>query len=70
MPRLRALTDWSGRKKGEQWDASDDEARILCALDLPGGRKAELVDRVMTAADNPELTEKGRYARRDMRVQK
>jgi hypothetical protein len=76
VPKIRALTEWSGRKAGEVWDATDDDARLLCASDLPGGQKAEYVDRVMRAVDSPlvqsqpqQPSEKRRYMRRDMQAQ-
>jgi hypothetical protein len=71
MPRLRALTSWAGRSAGDEFDASDEDARLLCAADLPGGPKAEIIDRVMQAADSA-LTgpDKRRYLRRDLRAQK
>jgi hypothetical protein len=77
MPRLRALTDWADRKRGDEWNASDDDARLLTACDLPGGAKAELVDRSMTPAEserqtpaepNPPVDPKRRYLRRDMQA--
>jgi hypothetical protein len=58
MPRVRALTSWADRKAGEEFDASDADARVLCAADLPGGQKARLVDRSMKAAEpEPEPDE-------------
>jgi len=70
MPRIRALQDYVGRRKGEEFDASDEDARILCAPDLPGGQKCERVNmRAMTAEDSPIVeSRRGRYARRDMRA--
>lgn len=79
MPRLRALTSWADRKQGDEWDAPDEVARLLCAPDLPGGQKAEIVDRAMKAVDSPPSVEatpiddptppKRRYMRRDLRAQ-
>jgi hypothetical protein len=80
MPRLKALTSWAGRVAGEEFDASDSDARVLCALDLPGGPKAIAVDdRAMRAESAPEVPkqpsapeaapEKRRYMRRDLRAQ-
>lgn len=81
MPQLRALQPWADRKQGEVFDASDEDARILCAPDLPGGQKAERLDAArieaaaMTAEEAPALVQpagpskKGRYMRRDMRAQ-
>ena len=79
MPRLRALTSSAGRKAGEEFDASDSDARILCAKDAFGGPKAELVDRAMRAAESPLVKQepskdetiagKRRYLRRDLRAQ-
>jgi len=71
MPRIRALQDFVGRRKGEEFEASEEHARILCAPDLPGGQKCERVEvRAMTATDSPSIVEsrRGRYARRDMRA--
>lgn len=79
MPRLRALTSWSGRKAGEEFDASDTDARLLCATDALGGQKATLVDRAMRAEQSPPkeapsadetVARKRQYLRRDMRAQK
>jgi hypothetical protein len=86
MPRLRALTSWADRRQGDEWDATDADARVLCACDLPGGQKAELVDRVMrpTRSESPRVestqdesppapkqqTDKRRYLRRDLRAQR
>lgn len=69
MPRLRALMSWSGRKRGDEWDATDEEARIL-TVDLPGGRRAEFVEtRVMNTDDESALVpQRGRYNRRDQRA--
>lgn len=83
MPRLKALTSWADRKAGDEFDASDADARLLCAPDLPGGQKAYLVDRAMRAADptaDPEpikaapvpakdRPDRRRYLRRDLRAQ-
>jgi hypothetical protein len=79
MPRLRALQSSSIRKAGEEFDASDDEARLLCAPDALGGQKAVLVDRAMRAEEtppppspaksDPAPPEKRRYLRRDLRAQ-
>ena len=77
MPIIRALTSWSGRKEGEEWDASAEDARILCAPDLPGGPKAQYVDRAMqaeqakpaAAPSESQPQEKRRYLRRDMQAQ-
>jgi hypothetical protein len=78
MPKIRALTSWADRQAGEEWDASYTDAALLCTPDLPGGQKAEYVDRAMTAAE-PQQTktdsppaqgqpEKRRYQRRDLRA--
>jgi len=77
MPRIRAITEWADRKIGDEFDVSDEYARILCTPDLPGGQKAEYVDRAMQAVEQhqpeppapPEPPEKRRYMRRDMRAQ-
>jgi len=76
MPRVRAITEWADRKMGEEFDVSDEHARVLCAPDLPGGQKAEYVDRAMRPVEQsqaqPEPTsapEKRRYMRRDMQAQ-
>jgi len=76
MPRLRALTEWADKKVGDEFDATDEHARILCAPDLPGGQKAEYLDRAMRAVEQPQpqateppATEKRRYMRRDMQAQ-
>lgn len=78
MPRLRALTSWADRKAGEEFEASDADARLLCATDAIGGQKAKLVDRAMRAADEappPQTSSeqtieaKRRYLRRDLRAQ-
>ena len=82
MPRLRALTSWSGRQAGEIFEASDTDARILCARDGIGGQRAERVlDRALeptepTTQERSEptqspskQTEKRRYLRRDLRAQ-
>jgi hypothetical protein len=77
MPKVRALTSWAGRKAGDEWDASDEDARILCAPDLPGGQRAEYLDRAMRAANPPPTSaptasapqEKRRYLRRDLRAE-
>jgi hypothetical protein len=54
MPRLRALTAWADRRQGDEFDASDDDARVLCARDLPGGQKAErIADRAMRPVEPP-----------------
>jgi hypothetical protein len=75
MPRIRALTNWSGRKVGEEWDASEEDARLLCACDLVGGQRAEYTDRAMRAASSspapaaPQPSpDKKRYMRRDLRA--
>jgi hypothetical protein len=79
MPRLLALQSWSGRKAGEEFDASDADAKILCAPDGLGGYKARIATRDMRAGDplpaapaapveQPET--KRRYLRRDLRAQK
>jgi hypothetical protein len=81
MPRLRALTSWSGRKAGEEFDAADADARLLCAKDALGGQRAIIVDRAMRAVDKPiepkprqstdeVVDSKRRYLRRDMRPRK
>jgi hypothetical protein len=84
MPRLRALTSWADRKAGDEFEASDGDARLLCAADAIGGQKARIVDRAMapteprieptTAAENQKpsessKSEKRRYLRRDLRAQ-
>jgi hypothetical protein len=80
MPRLRALRSWADRKAGEEFDASDLEARLLCAPDGLGGQKATIADRSMKAAERsdppPEppapatkQQDKRRYLRRDLRAQ-
>jgi hypothetical protein len=65
MPLVRALTSWSGHRVGDEFEVSDTEARILTALDLPGGPKAVIVD-----IDEPIDLPKGFYRRRDMRARK
>ncbi len=81
MPKIRARTSWADRKTGDEFDVSDIEARILCAPDLPGGQKAEYVDRAMmavgqqqqTQSDSPPapgVPEKRRYQRRDLQAEK
>jgi hypothetical protein len=74
MPRIRAITDWSDRKAGDEFDVPEDYARILCTPDVAGGQKAEYVVRAMQAVEQqpqqPEpAPEKRRYMRRDMRAQ-
>jgi hypothetical protein len=79
MPRLRALKSWADRKTGDEFEASDSDARLLCAADAIGGQKATLVDRAMKAAEpQAELEppapaskqqDKRRYLRRDLRAQ-
>lgn len=81
MPRLRALTSWADRKQGDEFDASDADARLLCAADAIGGQKAVLVDRQLKPAESesqkesePESPankqpERRRYMRRDLRAQ-
>jgi hypothetical protein len=77
MPKIRALQNSSDRKAGDEWDATDEQARILTAADLPGGAKAEYVDRALRAVEPPQpqpkepdrSIEKRRYLRRDMRAQ-
>ena len=64
MPLVRALTSWSGHHEGDEFQVSDTEARILTALDLPGGPKAIVVD------DQPLELPKGFYRRRDMRAKR
>jgi hypothetical protein len=76
MPRIRALMNSSDHKAGDEWDASDEHARILCTPDVLGGQRAEYVDRAMRAIEpeqpkrptTPEA-EKRRYMRRDLRAQ-
>lgn len=79
MPRLRALRSSAERKAGEEFEASESDARLLCAPDALGGQKATLVDRSMRAAE-PETAKqppsadetiagKRRYLRRDLRAQ-
>jgi hypothetical protein len=79
MPKIRALTSWADRKAGDEWDASDTDARLLCAPDALGGPKAEYIDRSMmprqpTTPATPvapvSAPEKRRYQRRDMWAQK
>jgi hypothetical protein len=78
MPRLRALQSWAGRKAGDEFDASDADAKLLCAPDGLGGQKARILSRDMRAGDPPaaapatptEPQEKRRYLRRDLRAQK
>jgi hypothetical protein len=76
MPRLRALISSADRKAGDEFDATDEEAHFLCAPDLPGGQRAEYVDRAMrpvtlpgTAPRFEDAPEKHRYLRRDLRAQ-
>lgn len=76
MPRIRALTDSAEHKAGEEWDASELDARVLCAPDLPGGARAEYIDRAMKPVEAPTPAlpadappEKRRYMRRDLRAQ-
>ena len=47
MPHVRALTSWADRKVGDVFEATDDDARLLCAADAVGGRKAEVVGRAL-----------------------
>lgn len=80
MPIIRARTNWADRKTGDEFDVNEIEARILCAPDLPGGQKAEYVDRAMTAVEprqtqadspaTPGTPEKRRYQRRDLQADK
>ena len=79
MPRLRAIVSSANRKAGEEFDASESEAKLLTAADALGGQRAELVDRAMRASDEapkPQQTSdevvegKRRYLRRDMRARK
>jgi hypothetical protein len=79
MPRLRALQSWSGRKAGDEFDASDADAKLLCAPDGLGGQKARILSRDMRAGDPPPAPPstpaeppetKRRYLRRDLRAQK
>jgi hypothetical protein len=80
MPKIRARTSWADRKTGDEFDVNEIEATILCAPDLPGGQKAEYVDRAMTPvepqqtqADSPPAPgapEKRRYQRRDLQAEK
>jgi|SoiMetStandDraft_5_1073268.scaffolds.fasta_scaffold00116_13 hypothetical protein len=82
MPRLRALTSWADRREGDEWDAGDEDARILAAPDLPGGQKAVVIDRAMVAVDSEPPApaplppaapapqpDKRRYMRRDLRAE-
>lgn len=78
MPRLRALTSWSGRQAGEVFEASESDARVLCARDGIGGQRAERInDRALEPSKQPaeleppapKQTEKRRYMRRDLRAQ-
>jgi hypothetical protein len=81
MPRLRALKSWADRKAGEEFDATELDARLLCAADGLGGQKATIVDRSMQAAEpsappleppapaNKQQQDKRRYLRRDLRAQ-
>jgi hypothetical protein len=80
MPRLLALQSWTGRKAGEEFDASDADAKLLCAPDGLGGQKARVLSRDMRADDPPPAAApatpieqpetKRRYLRRDLRAQK
>jgi len=84
MPRLRALTSWADRKAGDEFEASDSDARLLSAADAIGGPKAKIIDRAMAPAEQriepatdsesqkpsePGKPEKRRYLRRDLRAQ-
>jgi hypothetical protein len=82
MPHVRAVTSWADRKVGDVFETSELEARLLCAADAVGGRKAELVDRALKPQPvesesrkqseppaPPPQTEKRRYMRRDLRAQ-
>ena len=84
MPRLLALKSWSGRKAGEEFDASDADAKLLCAPDGLGGQKARILTRAMRAGEAPAAPaapaeaapaeannpDRRRYLRRDLRAQK
>lgn len=74
MPLLRALTSSANRKAGEEFNASESEARLLCAKDGLGGQKAEFVRAELTPKQEPNNDEsiaaKRRYLRRDLRAQK
>jgi len=79
MPRLLALQSWSGRKAGDEFNASDADAKLLCAPDGLGGQKARILSRDMRADDPPPAATpapaeqpetKRRYLRRDLRAQK
>lgn len=79
MPRVRALTSWADRRAGDEFEATEADARLLCATDGIGGQRAELVDRALEAdkgkKTEPEApapdkqTDKRRYLRRDLRAQ-
>jgi hypothetical protein len=62
MKRVRALQSFTGRKKGEEFDLPDEEARILSAPDLIGGQKVAIIA-------TEETVKRGRYNRRDLRVE-
>jgi hypothetical protein len=74
MPRIRAITTWADHKLGDEFDVPEEYARILCAPDVPGGQKAEYLDRAMQPIEQPQqpqqpAPEKRRYMRRDMQAQ-
>lgn len=68
--RVRAIQPFGDHKIGDEFDLSEQAARILSARDLLGGQKVSIVDRVMRSDDDASsLTpSKGRYSRRDMRA--
>lgn len=81
MPRVRMLQTSSAHRRGDVFECTETEARILCASDGFGGPRAERVSgrteaRVMKAEELPTLTEaheaieprRGRYGRRDLRA--
>jgi hypothetical protein len=72
MPRIRALHAFVGRKKGEEYEATEEHARILCASDLPGGPRCERVEARAMKAQDSSLVDTGsprsRYSRRDLRA--
>jgi hypothetical protein len=77
MPRLRALVSSSEHKAGEEFDASEADAKLLCTPDAIGGPRAQLVDRALqpVESESPNQSEpappsnRRRYMRRDLRAQ-
>lgn len=70
MPRVKSLVNEGGRKIGEEYEVTDLQARIICALDLPGGPKAIIVE-ALQAEDWPDLPtslKRGKYGRRDLKA--